>query len=72
MIVEMFTGARPFPSMTTLQTLFAVGSNNEKPSIPEVASKEAKDFLAKTFEIDHTRRPGAEDLLKDRFLGVMA
>ena len=72
LIVEMLTGARPFPSMTTLQTLFAVGSNNEKPSIPEVASKEAKDFLGKTFEIDHHKRPGADELLKERFLGVMA
>jgi mitogen-activated protein kinase kinase kinase len=72
LIVEMFTGSRPFPSMTTLQTLFAVGSNNEKPSIPEVASREAKDFLGKTFEIDHNKRPGADELLKDKFLGVMA
>ena len=72
LIVEMFTGSRPFPSMTTLQTLFAVGSNNEKPSIPEVASKDAKDFLGKTFEIDHTKRPGADELLRERFLGVMA
>jgi mitogen-activated protein kinase kinase kinase len=72
LIVEMFTGSRPFPSMTTLQTLFAVGSNNEKPSIPDVASKEAKDFLGKTFEIDHNKRPGADELLKDRFLNVMA
>ena len=72
LIVEMFTGSRPFPSMTTLQTLFAVGSNNEKPSIPDVASKDAKDFLGKTFEIDHNKRPGADELLRERFLGAMA
>ena len=72
LIVEMFTGSRPFPDMTTLQTLFAVGSNNEKPSIPEAASKEAKDFLSKTFETDHNKRPGADELLRERFLGVMA
>lgn len=72
LIVEMFTGSRPFPSMTTLQTLFAVGSNNEKPSIPDSVSKEARDFLGKTFEIDHNRRPGADELLRERFLNVMA
>jgi mitogen-activated protein kinase kinase kinase len=72
LIVEMFTGSRPFPSMTTLQTLFAVGSNNETPSIPEVASDEAKGFLEMTFEVDHTKRPGADDLLKERFLQPMA
>lgn len=72
LIVEMFTGSRPFPSMTTLQTLFAVGSNNEAPSIPDSASDEAKGFLAKTFEIDHNKRPGADELLKERFLQPMA
>ena len=72
LIVEMFTGSRPFPDMTTLQTLFAVGSNNEKPDIPDVASEEAKAFLLRTFEIDHTRRPGAEELLRERFLRGVA
>ncbi|KAH0846985.1 putative MAPKK kinase [Fonsecaea pedrosoi] len=68
LVVEMFTGSRPFPSMTTLQTLFAVGSNNEKPSIPEHASEDAKRFMGKTFEVDHEKRPGADELLKERFL----
>ncbi|EHY56584.1 ATP binding [Exophiala dermatitidis] len=68
LVVEMFTGSRPFPSMTTLQTLFAVGSNNEKPSIPDVASEDAKKFLNKTFEVDHEKRPSADELLKEKFL----
>jgi mitogen-activated protein kinase kinase kinase len=72
LVVEMFTGSRPFPSMTTLQTLFAVGSNNEKPSIPEAASEEAKSFMDKTFEADHEKRPGANELLKEKFLQAMA
>jgi mitogen-activated protein kinase kinase kinase len=72
LVVEMFTGSRPFPSMTTLQTLFAVGSNNEKPSIPEAASEEAKSFMDKTFEADHEKRPGADELLKEKFLQAMA
>lgn len=72
LIVEMFTGSRPFPSMTTLQTLFAVGSNNEKPTIPENASEDAKNFLDQTFEADHEKRPGADELLKEKFLLPMA
>lgn len=70
LIVEMFTGSRPFPSMTTLQTLFAVGSNGEKPSIPENASEEATKFLDLTFEVDPNKRPGAEELLQDQFMQV--
>jgi mitogen-activated protein kinase kinase kinase len=72
LVVEMFTGSRPFPSMTTLQTLFAVGSNNEKPTIPDVASEEAKDFMNKTFEVDHEKRPSADELLQEKFLLPMA
>jgi mitogen-activated protein kinase kinase kinase len=72
LIVEMFTGSRPFPDMTTLQTLFAVGSNNEKPTIPETASDDAKRILNKTFEADHEKRPGADELLKEKFLLPMA
>jgi len=72
LVVEMFTGSRPFPSMTTLQTLFAVGSNNEKPTIPESASEDAKKFMNKTFEADHEKRPGADELLKEKFLSPMA
>lgn len=71
LVVEMFTGSRPFPSMTTLQTLFAVGSNNEKPTIPESASEDAKKFMDKTFEADHEKRPGANELLKEKFLSPM-
>jgi mitogen-activated protein kinase kinase kinase len=72
LIVEMFTGARPFPDKSQLQALFAIGSNQVKPTIPEGISDAAKNFLNKTFEIDHEKRPSAEDLLKDKFMGPMA
>lgn len=72
LVVEMFTGSRPFPDMTTLQTLFAVGSNNEKPTIPDHASEDAKRFMNKTFEADHEKRPGADELLREKFLLPMA
>lgn len=72
LIVEMFTGARPFPDKSQLQALFAIGSNQAKPTIPDNVSDAAKNFLNKTFEIDHERRPSAEELLRDRFLAPMA
>lgn len=67
LIVEMFTGSRPFPSMTTLQTLFAVGSQGERPKVPENASADAKKFLDLCFEVDMTKRPTAGELLKEPF-----
>jgi mitogen-activated protein kinase kinase kinase len=72
LIVEMFTGARPFPDKSQLQALFAIGSNQAKPTIPDNVSDAAKNFLNQTFEIDHEKRPSAEELLKDRFLALMA
>ena len=72
LVVEMFSGARPFPDKSQLQALFAIGSNQAKPTIPETASEEAKTFMNKTFEIEHERRPSADELLKDPFLVPMA
>ena len=72
LVVEMFSGARPFPDKSQLQALFAIGSNQAKPTIPETASDEAKTFMNKTFEIEHEKRPSADELLKDPFLVPMA
>ena len=72
LIVEMFSGARPFPDKSQLQALFAIGSNQAKPTIPETASEEAKTFMNKTFEIEHEKRPSADELLKDPFLVPIA
>jgi len=71
LIVEMFTGSRPFPSMTTLQTLFAVGSQSQKPAVPEGASNDAKRFLELCFEVDQAKRPSADELLTEPFCGNM-
>jgi len=71
LIVEMFTGSRPFPSMTTLQTLFAVGSQSQKPAVPDGASNDAKRFLDLCFEVDQAKRPSATELLKEPFCGTM-
>ena len=72
LIVEMFSGSRPFPDKSQLQALFAIGSNQAQPHIPEIESAEAKNIMAKTFEIEYERRPSADELLLDKFLGPMA
>jgi mitogen-activated protein kinase kinase kinase len=72
LIVEMFTGAHPFPNHSQLQAIFAIGGTSAKPDIPSQASEEGKKFLAMTFEADYEKRPSAEQLLKERFLAPMA
>lgn len=70
LIVEMLTGERPFPSMSTVQTLFAVGSGGQKPRVPDDASAEARAFLEKCFETDATKRPTANELLREPWCRV--
>lgn len=72
LIVEMFTGAHPFPDHSQMQAIFAIGSASAKPDIPTQASAEGKKFLAMTFETDHEKRPSAEQLLKEKFLNPIA
>lgn len=75
LIVEMFTGSHPHPNCTQLQAIFKIGGSgmnaeNARPDLPEVASEDAKDFLRKTFEIEHEKRPSAEELMKYQFCAI--
>ncbi|TKA81104.1 hypothetical protein B0A49_00399 [Cryomyces minteri] len=73
LIVEMLTGSHPHPNCTQLQAIFKIGgSDDASPTIPEGASKEASEFLTRTFEIDHERRPTADELLLSSFCNVRA
>lgn len=70
LIVEMFTGSHPHPNCTQLQAIFKIGQTNTdsaRPDLPEMASEDAKDFLKKTFEIEHEKRPSAEELIGSPF-----
>ncbi|KAI1928269.1 ATP binding [Ophidiomyces ophidiicola] len=71
LVVEMFIGAHPFPDCSQLQAIFAIGNNRARPPPPEKASKDAMAFLDMTFELDHEKRPSADDLLNNPFLGAM-
>lgn len=68
LIIEMFTGNHPFPDCSQLQAIFQIGNSSAKPKIPEYVSEEGKSFLSKTFEIDHEKRPSADELLLHPFL----
>ncbi|KAH8895043.1 mating response [Thozetella sp. PMI_491] len=68
LVVEMMTGTHPFPDCTQLQAIFKIGGSKAAPTIPEHASAEAKEFLSQTFEIDHNKRPSADDLMLSPFL----
>lgn len=68
LVVEMMTGTHPFPDCTQLQAIFKIGGSKAAPTIPEHASDDAKQFLAQTFEIDHNKRPSADDLMLSPFL----
>jgi mitogen-activated protein kinase kinase kinase len=68
LVVEMMTGQHPFPDCTQLQAIFKIGGAKATPTIPDHASDEAQQFLAQTFEIDHNKRPSADDLMLSPFL----
>jgi mitogen-activated protein kinase kinase kinase len=78
LIVEMFTGSHPHPNCTQLQAIFKIGgaggsiSENARPDLPDTASDEAKEFLRKTFEMEHEKRPSAEELMGYAFCAVKA
>lgn len=77
LIVEMFTGSHPHPNCTQLQAIFKIGgsagnADNARPDLPEVASEDAKEFLRRTFEIEHEKRPSAQELMEYAFCEVKA
>ena len=71
LVVEMMTGTHPFPDCSQLQAIFKIGGARVCPAIPDHASAEAKTFLAKTFEVEHAKRPDAAELVISPFLNPM-
>ncbi|KAK4902525.1 ATP binding [Elasticomyces elasticus] len=76
LVVEMFTGSHPHPNCTQLQAIFKIGGKGggtgegARPDMPESASEEAREFMGRTFEIEHERRPTAEELRGFKWLQV--
>jgi mitogen-activated protein kinase kinase kinase len=71
LVVEMMTGTHPFPDCSQLQAIFKIGGAKISPTIPNHASAEAQTFLKAAFEVEHTKRPSAEELLFSPFLNPM-
>ncbi|GAA5925359.1 uncharacterized protein JCM15063_005005 [Sporobolomyces koalae] len=67
LVVEMLTGAHPWANLTQMQAIFRIGSSG-RPTVPDDISSEADDFLEQTFEIEHTDRPSARELLAHGFI----
>ncbi|KAF8320024.1 kinase [Clavulina sp. PMI_390] len=63
LVVEMLTGEHPWANLSQMQAIFKIGSS-ARPELPPDVSKECEDFLQKTFEIDHTKRSSASELLE--------
>ena len=67
LVVEMLTGSHPHPNLSQLQAIFKIGGNRSgsdpSPDVPRDASKECRDFLEKTFRVEHESRPEAEELI---------
>jgi mitogen-activated protein kinase kinase kinase len=72
LVVEMMTGNHPFPDCSQLQAIFKIGGAKISPTIPDHASLDAKTFLSQTFEVEHAKRPSADELLFSPFLNPMA
>ncbi|KIJ44050.1 hypothetical protein M422DRAFT_252543 [Sphaerobolus stellatus SS14] len=64
LVIEMFTGEHPWPQLTQMQAVFQIGSEGARPAFPSDISSNAEDFLSKTFEVEHTIRPSAAQLLQ--------
>ncbi|KAI5849527.1 hypothetical protein DFP73DRAFT_298054 [Morchella snyderi] len=71
LIVEMFTGSHPYPDCSQLQAIFKIGTGGSAPTIPQKSTAEAKQFLGQTFELDHNKRPTADELLLNPFMTPM-
>ncbi|KAL4067984.1 Pkinase-domain-containing protein [Scleroderma citrinum] len=69
LVVEMLTGEHPWAQLTQTQAIFKIGQS-AKPEIPSDISPEAKEFLKKAFEINHTARPSAGELLQYCWLAI--
>lgn len=69
-VVEMFTGAHPWPQLDQMQALFQIGMG-KSPSIPDDISPFATQFLQRTFELDYQSRFSAADLLGHAFVSQL-
>ncbi|KAL7748895.1 mitogen-activated protein kinase kinase kinase [Sorochytrium milnesiophthora] len=66
MLIEMFTGDRPWVGFTEIAAMYNIGSS-KTPTVPSTVSDIAQMFCGACFKIDPDDRPTAEQLLLHRF-----
>ncbi|KAK3245139.1 hypothetical protein CYMTET_45276 [Cymbomonas tetramitiformis] len=68
-VIEMYTGAHPWPDMDNgWAAIFSIARNVNGPPLPTNASKEGLDFMQKVFKYEPGERPTAAQLLKHPFV----
>ncbi|KAJ2801141.1 ATP binding [Coemansia guatemalensis] len=67
LVIEMMTGAHPFPDLDQMQALYTIGQRG-RPRIPSDISDAGQDFLDKTLQLDLDLRPTAKELADHGFV----
>lgn len=71
LVVEMFTGAHPYPGLSPMQAIFQIGTGRIQPAVPPRArsSSHAMKFLGHALDPDYITRWTALELLnRDEFV----
>ncbi|KAJ1890980.1 ATP binding [Kickxella alabastrina] len=67
LVIEMITGAHPFPELDQMQALFSIGQRG-RPKIPDGMSVAGQQFLDEALQVDLEKRPTAKDLVPHPFV----
>ncbi|KAJ1978131.1 ATP binding [Dimargaris xerosporica] len=69
LVIEMWTGKRPWEPLNEIQTMYRLGSGEAPPS-PDDASADCLSLLERCFLANAEERPTASELIHDRFCQV--
>lgn len=67
-VIEMASGAHPWPKCETFTDFITLVNKLKRPPIPEHLTPQLKDFLEQCFTWDPHTRPKAVDLISHPFI----
>ncbi|XP_039115493.1 mitogen-activated protein kinase kinase kinase 1-like [Dioscorea cayenensis subsp. rotundata] len=70
-VLEMLTRQVPYPNLEWPQAFFKIG-RGEKPPIPNILSRDARDFILKCVQFNPEDRPTASELMEHPFIKTSA